>query len=63
MKEFKEGNRKERLWFVNEWAEYVKTHSDKDWSRQQAILINSQIHNTKYMKLSRKNYLKIKGEA
>ncbi len=34
---------KERLEFIKFWANYVKTHSDKDWSEQQNLLINSQL--------------------
>ena len=37
------GNREDRLNFVKYWANYVKTHSDQNWSEQQNILINSQI--------------------
>ena len=37
----KEKNRKERMWFIDYWAEYVRTHPDKDWSRQQAKLIDA----------------------
>lgn len=37
-----ERNFKERLSFIKVWAEYVKTHSDEDWSEQQNLLINSQ---------------------
>lgn len=33
----------ERLWFIKYWAEYIKTHSDKDWSEQQKILIDAQV--------------------
>lgn len=36
-------NKEERLNFVKYWAEYVKTHSDKEWSKQQKVLIDSQI--------------------
>jgi len=36
-------NKEERLNFVKYWAEYIKTHSDKDWSEQQKILVNSLI--------------------
>lgn len=36
-------NREDRLNFVKFWANYIKTHSDKDWSEQQKILIDSQI--------------------
>ena len=31
----------ERLAFVRFWANYVKTHSNEEWSRQQTMLINS----------------------
>jgi len=27
------------------WAEYIKSHSDEDWSSQQKVLINSQLQN------------------
>lgn len=36
-------NRKERMKFVEFWAQYVKTHSDKDWSRQQKVVVDSQL--------------------
>lgn len=36
-------NKEERINFVKFWADYVKTHSDKEWSRQQNLIINSQI--------------------
>jgi len=34
-------NRKNRMDFVEFWAEYVRTHPDRDWSRQQNVIINS----------------------
>ncbi|MCK5149815.1 hypothetical protein KAJ87_02725 [Candidatus Pacearchaeota archaeon] len=43
LKKFKIQNAKERLKFIDFWANYVKTHSDKEWSEQQNILIDSQI--------------------
>lgn len=46
----KEGNFKERIEFVKYWAKYVRTHDDKDWSRQQAMLINSQLENSRCKK-------------
>ena len=55
-------NNKDRMWFVEYWANYVKTHPDKDWSRQQNVLINSVMKNAKNSRLSPKEYLKIKGE-
>lgn len=55
-------NKRERLNFVKYWAEYVRNHSDKIWSKQQNVLINSQIQNAKHSKLTPKEYLKMKGE-
>lgn len=45
MKDFfdKNQNRKERMNFVEFWAEYVRKHSDKEWSKQQKIIIDSQL--------------------
>jgi len=36
-------NQEDRLNFIKFWAEYIKTHSDEDWSKQQNIVIDSQI--------------------
>lgn len=36
-------NTAERRAFVKQWAEFVKTHSDEEWSAQQNKLIDSQI--------------------
>ena len=64
MKYLKPGkdNKEERMNFVEYWANYVKTHSDKEWSRQQNILINSLMQNAKNSKMTPQQYLKIKGE-
>jgi hypothetical protein len=43
LKRFKEQNAKERLKFIDFWVNYIKTHSDKEWSKQQNALIDSQI--------------------
>ncbi len=47
MKRLKPGktNEEDRLNFVRYWAEYIRTHPDKDWSEQQKMLIDSQISN------------------
>jgi|SaaInlStandDraft_5_1057022.scaffolds.fasta_scaffold231107_2 hypothetical protein len=45
--------------FVKYWADFVKKNPDEEWSRQQNIVINSQLNNSK---LTRKQYMKIKGE-
>ena len=64
MKYLKPGkdNKEERMNFVKYWANYVKTHSDEEWSRQQNILINSIMQNAKNSKLTKEEYLRIKGE-
>jgi len=55
-------NRKSRLYFVEYWANYVRTHPDKVWSKQQNVLINSMFKNSQNSKLTKEQYLKIKGE-
>ena len=53
---------KERLYFVEKWAHYVREHSDEDWSRQQKVLIDSQIKNAKNVKLTKEQVKYIKGK-
>ena len=36
-------NKRERTEFVKIWAEYVRTHSDADWSMQQKVVVDSQL--------------------
>ena len=55
-------NAEDRMNFVVYWAEYVRTHPDQEWSRQQKVLIDSQITNARQHPLSPKQYLRIKGE-
>jgi len=43
LRKFKKQNAKERLEFIDFWVDYIKRHKDKEWSRQQNIIINSQI--------------------
>ncbi len=56
-------NREDRMNFVEYWAEYVRTHPDEEWSRQQNILINGQMHSAKSVKISPKDYLEMKKAA
>jgi len=42
-------NKEDRMNFIKFWANYIKTHKDKEWSKQQKILIDSQINNAKNM--------------
>ena len=53
----------DRLNFVRYWAEYVRTHDDADWSRQQNVLINSQLQSAKTQPLSKQAYLKMKEKG
>lgn len=36
-------NKEDRINFIKFWVEYIKTHSDKEWSKQQNLVIDSQI--------------------
>jgi hypothetical protein len=59
---FTKENQKERFRFIDQWAEYVRTHSDQDWSAQQNVIINSCLRTasmTKEQYLAMKN---IEGE-
>src|SRR3989344_4236189 len=55
-------NKQERMNFVEYWADFVKNNPDKIWSKQQKILIDSQIENARNFKISRKDYLEIKNK-
>lgn len=37
------GNTEQRRTMIKQWAEYIRTHGDEEWSRQQNKLINSQL--------------------
>ncbi|MFW6231278.1 MAG: hypothetical protein ACOC32_04635 [Nanoarchaeota archaeon] len=59
LKQSIEENKKERLRFIDIWAEYVRTYDDKKWSSQQKKIIDSQIKNSS---ITREEFLKMKGE-
>jgi len=42
-------NADERQAFIRRWAEYVRTHDDEEWSRQQNKLIDSQLQTANEM--------------
>jgi hypothetical protein len=42
-------NVEERRAFIKRWAEYVRTHDDEEWSRQQNTLIDSQLETANEM--------------
>ena len=58
----RKANQKERMKFIDLWAEYVRTHPDKDWSTQQKVLIDSMIQSSRSWKWTAEDYLRMKGE-
>ena len=46
----KKKNREQRREFVKYWADYIKNHSDAEWSRQQNVIIDSQLSGVKKKK-------------
>lgn len=52
-------SQKQRLQFIDLWAKYVLEHEDRDWSRQQNVIINSCLRNSP---MTKELYLKMKGE-
>ncbi len=64
MKKLRPGksNKEERMNFVEYWADYVRTHPDEVWSRQQKLVINSQLMSARSQKLSPEQYLRIKKQ-
>ena len=46
--------------FVEYWVEFIRNNPDKVWSKQQKVLIDSQIKNAQSFKMSRKDYLEMK---
>ncbi len=61
--EFRRLNDEDRMWFVEYWAGYVSTHPSMDWSRQQNVIINSQVQSARAARLTPRQYLEIKGEV
>ncbi len=45
--------------FIEYWVEYMKSHSDEEWSRQQNMLINSMLKTAKQW--SRKEFMELMG--
>ncbi len=39
----KDTNKQDREWMIKYWAEFIRTHSDKEWSKQQKDFIDSLI--------------------
>lgn len=51
----------ERMEAIEKWAKFVRDNDDMEWSRQQKILIDSQIINSKMIGLTREQVDYIKG--
>ena len=49
-------NQEDRENFIKFWVEYMKSMPDKEWSKQQNVIINSQLQGADH-----KTYMKIKG--
>ncbi|MFP9193853.1 hypothetical protein ACLI4Q_19780 [Natrialbaceae archaeon A-CW1-1] len=45
-------NMEQRRAMIKRWAEYIRTHDDDEWSRQQNRLINSQLQSANEMAAS-----------
>ncbi len=54
---FTRENQKQRFRFIDQWADYVNTHNDKDWSRQQNVIINSCVQTAS---MTKEQYLAMK---
>ncbi|MBE3121661.1 MAG: hypothetical protein IMZ43_00985 [Thermoplasmata archaeon] len=52
-------NQKERFRFIDQWAEYIRTHDDKEWSQQQNVIINSCVRTAS---MTKEQYLAMKGK-
>ena len=62
IKKDKNRNFRERIWFIKYWANFIKTHSDEEWSRGQAILINSQLQSARDFYKNRKVKININSK-
>lgn len=56
-------NREERLRFVREWAEYVRTHPDDDWGEQVNRLVNSQLRSARNVEDERPDVDRLREES
>jgi len=59
MHSFIKENQKDRLLFVDKWAEYVRTHSDREWSKQQNVIINSCL---RHASMTKEQFFKMKAK-
>ena len=55
-------NQEARLHFVDYWAQFVRTHSDREWGQQHTDFINALMDNARFYPFSAKKYLEMKKE-
>ncbi|MFC7079023.1 hypothetical protein [Halorussus caseinilyticus] len=56
-------NREERIQFIKEWAEYVRTHPDDEWGEQVNKLVNSQIRAARRVEDERPDMHRLREES
>jgi hypothetical protein len=56
-------NREERLRFIRECAEYVRTHPDDDWGEQVNKLVDSQIRSARNVEDERPDMDRLRAES
>ena len=56
-------NREERIQFIKEWAEYVRTHPDGEWGEQVNKLVNSQIRAARRVEDERPDMHRLREES
>ena len=61
MAESKQLNQKQREEFIDYWVNYMKTLPDKEWSKQQNVLINSMLQSAKQW--SREDFLNLRKSS
>ena len=61
--EFREKNRKERIWFVKKQAEWVRSAPNEVWSEQQCKMINALFANKDQFPLTKEEYLNMVEKA
>jgi len=62
MNKYIQNNKKQRMEFVEKWAEFVINNDDLIWSKLQSELIDSQIENAENIKLTKEQVKYIKSK-
>lgn len=51
-----------RMLYVEQWAEFVRSHPDAEWSKLQKELIDSQLENAKQVALTKEQVEQIRKQ-